>query len=76
MLENLHYTSRDNKDGKQDYRIVYQMARSKLHLSLEHFRSFVLRLLGDKDNQNIFKAVSKVEKTMSKTVPLGRWQNV
>ena len=57
-------TARDDHNDKAEYyRIAFQMARSKALYPEEHFRS----LLGDKDQQAVFEAVAKVEKTMSKS---------
>lgn len=54
LLETLQNTARDNQYEKREYyRLAYQMARSKIELPQELFRSLVLRLLGDKDHQKV-----------------------
>jgi len=64
MLEALKNTARDHGDTKAGFfRLAYQSARSKLDLPVEHFRSLVLRCVGDKDHSKIFDIVAKVEKT-------------
>ena len=71
ILETLQNTSRDNHDEKLEfYRLVYQTARRKVDLPIEHFRALVLRLLGDKDHTKVYEAVAKVEKAMSTGGPL------
>ena len=49
--------------------MAYQSARSKLDLPVEHFRSLVLRCVGDKDHSKIFDIVAEVEK-VAKTATL------
>jgi len=68
MLETLQNTARDTKHEKSEYyQLAYQSARNKIDIPHEHFRSLALRLLGNKDHQRVFEAVSKVEKAMAKT---------
>lgn len=70
MLEALQNTARDHGDTKAGFfRLAYQSARSKLGLPVEHFRSLVLRCVGDKDHSKIFDIVAKVEK-VAKTATL------
>ena len=70
MLEALQNTPRDHGDPKAGFfRLAYQSARSKLDLPVEHFRSLVLRCVGDKDHSKIFDIVAKVEK-VAKTATL------
>ena len=67
MVEALQNTARDNKHEKQDYyRLAYHTARSKIELPNDYFQSLILQLLGDKDHQKVFDAVTKVEKSWSK----------
>lgn len=62
MLEVLQNTVRDHGDTKAGFfRLAYQSARSKLGLPVEHFRSLVLRCVGDRDHSKIFDIVAKVE---------------
>lgn len=62
MVEALQNTARDNHHEKCDYyRLAYQSARSKVDLPPNHFQSLILQLLGDKDHQKVFDAVTKVE---------------
>jgi len=44
------------------YRLVYQTVRGKMDMALDQLKSLVLGLLGDKDQEKIFDAVTKVEK--------------
>ena len=63
MLKSLQHTAQDNKHERQIfYRLVYQMVLGKLGVPSDQFRSLVLRLLGDKDQEKIFDCVAKVEK--------------
>jgi hypothetical protein len=63
MLEVLQNMSHDRKHEKQAYyRLVYQTARTKVELPHDHFRSLLLRLLGDKNHEKVFDTVAKVEK--------------
>lgn len=65
MLEALQNVSHDSKhDREAYYRSVYQTARSKVELPNEYFRSLLLRLLGDKDDERVFDTVTKVEKNI------------
>ena len=76
MLEALQNTARDHGDTKAGFfRLAYQSARSKLDLPVEHFRSLVLRCVGDKDHSKIFDIVAKVEK-VTKTATLDREKRV
>ena len=56
-----------NHEMKDYFKLAYQTARNKSHLLQEHFRTLLLRLLGDKNHQQVFEAVAKVEKTMVTT---------
>ena len=70
MLEALKNTTRDHGDTKAGFlRLAYQSARSKLDLPVEHFRSLVLRCVGDKDHSKIFDIVAEVDK-VAKTATL------
>ena len=49
ILETLQDTSLDNQREKREfYHLVYQIARAKVDLPKEHFQALVLLLLGDK----------------------------
>jgi hypothetical protein len=64
----------DTKHAKEDYyRLVYNTIRTKVHLPSEHFRSLILRLIGDKDHEKVFDIVAKVEKNFQ---PRGREREV
>lgn len=70
MLEALQNMSHDRKHDKEAYyKLVYQTARSKVELPSEHFRSLLLRLVGDKDHEKVFDAVAKVEKQLQQKRP-------
>ena len=63
MLESLQHTAQDTKHERQNvYRLVYQTVRGKMDMPHDQLESLVLRLLGDKDHENIFDVVTKVEK--------------
>lgn len=65
MIEAIHNVAHDSNHGKADYyRLVYETARSKVDLPGEHFRSLLLRLIGDKDHEKVFDTVTKFEKNM------------
>ena len=67
MFELLENTARDLRDENASYYCVaFQTARTKTDYPKEHFRSLVLRLLGDKDHQAVFDIIGRLEKTMSK----------
>jgi len=69
-MEALQNMARDHGDTKAGcFGLAYQSARSKLDLPVEHFRSLVLRCVGDKDHSKIFDIVAKVEK-VAKTATL------
>lgn len=64
MVEALEHCSHDNKSEKDAYyRLVYQTAREKVHLPTAHFRTLLLRLLGDKTHEKVYEIVTKVEKS-------------
>ena len=44
------------------YKVAYQTVREMMDLSKDQFRSLVLRLNGDKDDEKVLDIVSKVEK--------------
>ena len=46
--------------------MVYQTARDKLYLPALHFRSLLLRLLGDTNYDKVCDAVSQVEKSYAR----------
>ncbi|XP_028397230.1 uncharacterized protein LOC114521041 [Dendronephthya gigantea] len=67
ILDTLQNSARDSKHERAEYfRLAFQMARSKIDFPHQHFQSLVLRLLGDKDQQKVFDALTKVEKSMLK----------
>lgn len=68
MLEALQNAARDQGDDRAGFfRLAYQSARSKLDLPVEHFRSLILRCVGDKDHSKIFDIVAKVDKVANST---------
>ena len=63
MLESLLHTAQDTKHERQNvYRLVYQTVSGKMDMPHDHLKALILRLLGDKDHENIFNVVTKVGK--------------
>ena len=63
MLESLQHTAQDTKHERQNfYSLVYQTVRGKMDVPHDQLKSFILRLLGDKDHEKVFDVVAKVEK--------------
>ena len=68
ILETLQNSARGTKHKRAEYyRLAFQMARSKIEFPHQNFQSLVLHLLGDKDQQRVFDALAKVEKSMKTT---------
>jgi hypothetical protein len=69
MIEAIQCCAHDNNSEKEVYyRLFYQTTRDKLHLPTVHYRSLLLRLLGDKNYDKVCEAVSKVEKSYAHEV--------
>ena len=67
MIKTVQRCAHDNKAEKEAYyRLVYQAARDKRYLSTLHFRSLLLRLLGDTNYDTVCNAVSQVEKSYAR----------
>ena len=64
MFELLQNTSHDNKHQMEAgfYKVAYQTARERMDLPKDQFLSLLLRLIVDKDHENVLDIVSKVEK--------------
>jgi len=66
LLEALKNTARDIRHEKEGYFwLAYETLRGKLDQPNQMFPNFLQPLLGDKDHEEIFGIVAKVEKTMS-----------
>lgn len=66
LLEALKNTARDIENEKEGYFwLAYETLRGKLDQPNQMFPNFLQPLLGDKDHEEIFGIVAKVEKTMS-----------
>ena len=51
------------------YKVAYQTARERMDVPKDQFRSLLLRLIGDKDHENVLDIVSKVEKHQGPSDP-------
>ena len=74
MVEGLKNISEQVKDRKADYfRTVQSVLQERISKSLEHFKAYILSLLGDKDYDRIVESVSKVDRALEKEVA-SPWQ--
>ena len=63
-----HKASDTRHVKKNYYRLVHHSAREKIDVSKNHFKSLVLRLLGDRDQETVLDIEAKVAKQFSKEV--------
>ena len=67
LIEQLKNVAVQIKDKKADYYItVYATLMEKLVKPAEHFRNYILSLLGDRDYEKVIEAVSKIDKALEK----------
>ena len=63
LLEALKDAAQDAKDDKATYyKLIFETIRAKIDESNDHFRNFLLPLLGDKDQEKVLEVVAKVQK--------------
>ena len=63
MLEALKNAAQDAKHEKTGYyKYTFEILREKVALPNDHFRNFLLPLLGDKDQERVLDVIAKVEK--------------
>ena len=63
-VDSLKTISRELKDEKADYyAAVYAILAERIEKPKEHFKQYVLSLLGDKDYDKILNSLSKVDET-------------
>ena len=71
MVEDLKNVSDHLKDRKADYyKTVYSIFHERIEKTPEHFKAYILSLLGDKDYDKIVESVSKVDRAIEKGVAL------
>ena len=76
LIEQLKNVSVQIKDKKADYYItVYSTLMEKLVKPAEHFRNYILSLLGDRDYEKVTEAVSKIDKALEKDLTPSSFSN-
>ena len=71
MVEDLKNVSDHLKDRKADYyKTVSSILHERIEKPPEHFKAYILSLLGDKDYDKIVESVSKVDRGLEKGVTL------
>ena len=76
LIEQLKNVSVQIKDKKADYyTTVYSALMEKLVKPAEHFRNYILSLLGDRDYEKVIEAVLKIDKALEKDLTPSSFSN-
>ena len=76
LIEQLKNVAVQIKDKKADYYItVYATLMEQLVKPAEHFRNYILSLLGDTDYKKVIEAVSKIDKAIEKDLTPSSFSN-
>ena len=72
MVEQLKNVAQQVKDKKADfYATVFSSLQERIDRPLEHFRSYVLSLLGDREYEKVVDSIAKVDRAFNRdTVPI------